>query len=70
MKFKKLMDETAMFSLGAGAAMFGTAFAYIGASAARKNFVAGGMSMAAGAVLAHIGSQVAIGAVQRIAGKR
>lgn len=70
MKITKILDETAMFGLGAGAAMFGASFAYIGASATQKNFVAGAMSMGAGAVLAHIGSQVAIGAIQRMAGKR
>lgn len=70
MKIKKILDETAMFGIGAGAAMFGASFAYIGATVVRQNFAAGGFSMAAGAVLTHIGSQVAIGAVQRAAALR
>lgn len=69
-KIMKVLDETAMFSLGAGAALFGSAFAYIGASGARKNFVVAGLMMGAGAYLAYVGSQVAIGAAQRTVATR
>lgn len=74
MKLGKLFDETAMFSLGAGAALFGAGFAYLGATAVRKNlhknFVVGGVMMGAGTLFAHAGSQVAVGAIQRLVGKR
>lgn len=70
MKIKNLIDETAMYSMGMGMAMFGVSFAYIGALVTRKNFIAGGLSMGAGAILTHVGTQIAIGAVRRVAGKR
>lgn len=65
---KKIFDEIAMTALGAGFALAGGSMVYIGATSVKKNLYAAGMSMTIGATFAHIGSQVAIGAVERMRG--
>lgn len=65
---KKLISELPMLSLGTGVALAGASLTVIGAYGIKKNFGVSSITMGAGAWLAYVGSQVAIGGVERVRG--
>ncbi len=71
---KKLINralyEAPVLGLGSGLALFGASVAVIGFQVVRKNLPAGAVAMGIGAISTHIGTQVAIGSVERIRGLR
>jgi hypothetical protein len=64
----QFLDEIAMTALGTGLTLSGASMIYIGVTGVKKNFYAAGVAMTMGATLTHIGSQVAIDAVERMRG--
>jgi hypothetical protein len=71
-KIQKVLEELPMAGVGAGLAVAGISTVSIGFQAMRqtKNFYAAGVMMTFGALFAQVGSQIAIGSVERMMGKR
>jgi hypothetical protein len=67
---KKLLSELPMLGFGAGVAVAGASLAFIGLYGVRKNFYIGGMIIGGGALASGWGSQIAIGAIERVRGLR
>lgn len=67
---KKLLSELPMFGFGAGVAVAGASLAFIGVYGIKKNFVASSLLMGGGAWATYFGSQVAVGAIERVRGLR
>lgn len=65
---RKLLNELPMIGFGAGIAVAGASFAMIGIYGVKKNFYMSALVMGSGAWAAHFGTQVAIGAVERVRG--
>lgn len=64
----EIADDVAMTSLGVGAALFGSALVYIGATSVLKNPTTAVTMLGIGAIAANVGGQVAMGAVARLRG--
>ena len=69
MKIKKIFDEITMIGLGGGVAVAGASSVIIGLQVVKKNPYGAGIAMVFGAMFAQVGSQVALGAIERIRGQ-
>jgi hypothetical protein len=65
---KKFLNELPVIGLGTGFAISGISATVIGIHGVKKNPYYAGVLMAGGTWFAHVGSQIAIGAVERIRG--
>lgn len=59
-----------MIGLGGGSAVAGVSLVAVGFHAVKHTFYGAAFLMVVGATATHIGSQIAIGAVERLAGKQ
>lgn len=70
MLMKKILNELPMIGFGGGVAVAGASVVVIGLGAVKKDVITSGFTMAVGAFFAHFGTQVTIGAIERVRGLR